>query len=235
MSIAENLSSVRKRIKIAASKSGRAAGDIQLIAVSKTWPVEAIQGAVDAGQVAFGENKVQEILAKAPQLSEKLQWHLIGHLQKNKIRKVLPRCACIHSIDSIELARQVDRISGELNLNPSVLLQVNVADDPAKFGFSVTEFCEQFERLLELEHLRIDGLMTVPAFHPDPEQTRPHFARLRDLRDELAASFHIPLPHLSMGMSHEFEIAIEEGATDLRVGSSIFGQRIAPQINDTGL
>lgn len=228
MSIANNLKSVLQQIETAAKKSGRDPKNVQLVAVSKTWPVEFIQEAVDAGQIIFGENKVQELLNKIPQMSEKIQWHLIGHLQKNKIRKVLPLCTCIHSIDSLTLAQRVDRISGELNLNRDILLQVNVSDDSAKFGFSLDEIREQFAELLKLEHLQINGLMTVPAFDPDPEKTRPHFAHLRKLRDELAAEFDHPLPHLSMGMSHDFETAIEEGATLVRVGSSIFGKRTYP-------
>ena len=227
-SIAENLQTVLEDIASAAEKSGRAGGDVQLVAVSKTWPVEDIQVAVDAGQRIFGENKVQEILHKVPAMSGDLQWHLIGHLQKNKIRKVLPLCACIHSIDSAALARRVDRIAGELGIRSSVLLQVNVADDPAKFGFSPEEIRTQFDELIPLEHIQIEGLMTVPAFDPDPEKTRPAFARLRELRDELAADSGIPLPQLSMGMSHDFPVAIEEGATLVRVGSSIFGKRTYP-------
>ncbi len=227
-SIANNLESVRQQTVIAAEESGRNPKDIQLVAVSKTWPVEDIQKAVDAGQIIFGENKVQEILNKVPAMADNLQWHLIGHLQKNKIRKVLPLCACIHSIDSLDLARRVDRIAGELELQSSVLLQINVANDPAKFGFSEVEIREQFSELVQLPHLHIEGLMTVPAFDPDPEKTRPAFARLRELRDEFATEFGRPLKHLSMGMSHDFPVAIEEGATLVRVGSSIFGKRTYP-------
>ena len=227
-SIANNLQTVLQTIKAAAEKAGRTAEEIQLVAVSKTWSVEDIQEAIDAGQIIFGENKVQELLTKAPLLPDNLEWHLIGHLQKNKIRKVLPLCACIHSIDSIKLAQQVDRIASELELHPSVLLQVNVADDPAKFGFNPEEIRGQFPELIQLENLNIEGLMTVPAFDPDPEKTRPAFTRLRKLREELAAEFNRPLKHLSMGMSHDFEFAIAEGATLVRVGSSIFGKRAYP-------
>ncbi len=228
MSIANNLESVRQQIANAAEKSGREPEGIQLVAVSKTWPVEFIQEAVDAGQIIFGENKVQELITKVPQMPEILEWHLIGHLQKNKIRKVLPLCDCIHSIDSLALAQRVDRIASELELRPSVLLQVNVADDSAKFGFSMEEIREHFAKLIQLPHIKVGGLMTVPAFDPDPEKTRPTFARLRKLRDELSTASGFPLKHLSMGMSHDFPAAIEEGATLVRVGSSIFGKRTYP-------
>ncbi|MDF1858583.1 MAG: YggS family pyridoxal phosphate-dependent enzyme [Verrucomicrobiales bacterium] len=228
MSIAENLEQVRGQITEATAKAGRNAGEVTLVAVSKTWPVEVIQEVVDAGQFVLGENKVQEILEKVPVMSADLKWHCIGHLQKNKVRKVLPLCAMIHSIDSVDLAERVDRIAGELDLHPEVLLQVNVADDDAKFGFSVAELEEAFYDLSALANLRIKGLMTVPAFDPDPEAVRPFFARLRELRDRIEDSSKTSLPHLSMGMSHDFPVAIEEGATLVRVGSSIFGKRDYP-------
>ena len=173
----------------------------------------------------FGENKVQEILAKVPAMADDLEWHLIGHLHKNKIRKVLPLCSSIHSIDSLELAQQVNRIAGELEITASVLVQVNVSNDDAKFGFSETAVREHWQSLMELSHLNIEGLMTVPVFNPNPEAVRPDFARLRRLRDAFTDEFGGELPELSMGMSHDFEVAIEEGATLVRVGSSIFGKR----------
>lgn len=225
MSIAENLERVRAEVADAAIASGRVADEVTLIAVSKTWPIEVIEEAVAAGQKVFGENKVQEILAKVPAMAGDLEWHLIGHLQKNKTRKILPLCASIHSVDSLELAQQMDRIAGELEITSSVLIQVNVSGDEAKFGFSPHAAQEHWEDLLKLEHLKIEGLMTVPAFDPDPEAVRPDFASLRELRDSLITEFGAPLPELSMGMSHDFAVAIEEGATLVRVGSSIFGKR----------
>ncbi len=221
MSIADNLSTVRERIANAAARAERSIDEVSLVAVSKTWPADIIAEAVDAGLCIFGENKVQEILEKVPVLPDHLQWHLIGHLQSNKIRKVLPLCAMIHSLDSLKLAQGVDRIAGELSLKPKVLLQVNVASDDAKFGFPVSEIENNFAELNSLPNLQIEGLMTVPPFDADPENVRPHFARLRELRDRLDSN----LPHLSMGMSHDFEVAIEEGASLVRVGSSIFGKR----------
>ncbi|MDF1657032.1 MAG: YggS family pyridoxal phosphate-dependent enzyme [Verrucomicrobiales bacterium] len=225
MSIQENLEAVHSRIADAEKVSGREPGSATLVAVSKTWPVEVIQEAVAAGQKVFGENKVQEILAKVPAMVDDLEWHLIGHLQKNKTRKILPLCASIHSLDSIELAQQMNRIAGELEMKAKVLVQVNVSGDEAKFGFSPEAAREHWESLLGLEHLKIGGLMTVPAFNPDPEVVRPDFARLRELRDALVVEFGATLPELSMGMSHDFAVAIEEGASLVRVGSSIFGKR----------
>jgi len=225
MSIQENLEEVRSQIAEAEKASGREAGSVSLVAVSKTWPVEVIEEAVAAGQRVFGENKVQEILAKVPAMADELEWHLIGHLQKNKTRKILPLCAAIHSVDSLDLAQQIDRLAGELEITPSVLVQVNVSGDEAKFGFSPEAAREHWESLIKLSHLKIGGLMTVPAFNPDPEAVRPDFARLRELRDYLVREFGTPLPELSMGMSHDFAVAIEEGATLVRVGSSIFGKR----------
>ena len=225
MSIQENLEEVRSQIAEAEKASGREAGSVSLVAVSKTWPVEVIEEAVAAGQRVFGENKVQEILAKVPAMADELEWHLIGHLQKNKTRKILPLCAAIHSVDSLDLAQQIDRIAGELEITPSVLVQVNVSGDEAKFGFSPEAAQEHWESLIKLSHLKIGGLMTVPTFNSDPEAVRPDFARLRELRDFLVGEFGKQLPELSMGMSHDFAVAIEEGATLVRVGSSIFGKR----------
>ena len=225
MSVGSNLEDVLGQIADAAEQSGRDPGEVRLVAVSKTWPVEKIEEAVAAGQIVFGENKVQEILAKVPAMDPKLEWHLIGHLQKNKTRKVLPLCAMIHSVDSVELARQIDRIAGELSLCPEILLQVNVAGDSAKFGLGQEVASVVAEEVMGLPNLSLRGLMTVPAFEEDIEKVRPAFSALRELRDRIASQVGAELPELSMGMSHDFPIAIEEGATLVRVGSSIFGQR----------
>ncbi|MCB1063038.1 MAG: YggS family pyridoxal phosphate-dependent enzyme [Verrucomicrobiae bacterium] len=223
--IAENLHAIRERIAAAANHSGRAPGDITLVAVSKTFPAEAVRAAVDAGQMVFGENKVQEGIDKVPVLPESLEWHLIGHLQSNKIRKALPLFGWIETVDSLKRAEQIDRVAAELGLRPNLLLQVNIGQDDAKFGYSVEGVRADLESLLELKHVAIRGLMTIPPFDEDLETTRTHFSGLRDLRDQLEASSGKPLPELSMGMSHDFEIAVEEGATFVRVGSSIFGTR----------
>jgi pyridoxal phosphate enzyme (YggS family) len=226
--IAENFEVIRQRIATACERCGRAADSAALLAVSKTFPAETVRAAVEAGQILFGENRVQEAADKIPQLPEKLEWHLIGHLQKNKIRKALPLFPVIHSIDSLKLAQQVDRVAAELGLFPKVYLQVNIADDGAKFGFTVEQIEQQLDTLLDLEKLEIQGLMTIPAFTPEAEDSRKFFADLRELRDRLENKSGIPLPGLSMGMSHDFEVAIEEGATIVRVGSSLFGKRTQP-------
>ncbi len=225
MSLAENLQSVLSAIAAAATRAGRDPGSVRLVAVSKTWPAVTVREIVEAGQLVLGENKVQELLEKVPELPAEVEWHLIGHLQQNKVRKVLPHCALIHSVDSTDLARQISRIAGELGITAPILLQVNVANDDAKFGFPVAGVRDVFGELLALPHLAIRGLMTVPPYDDDLEKVRPHFQKLRGLRDELAAAHHCDLSELSMGMSHDFAVAIDEGATLVRIGSSIFGHR----------
>jgi len=227
-SLSENFDTVREQISEACKRSGREPDASQLLAVSKTFPADAVREAMQCGQVRFGENRVQEAEAKIPQLSEKLEWHLIGHLQKNKIRKALPLFPIIHSVDSLGVAEQIDRIAGELSLIPKVYLQVNIAADGAKYGFAVEQIKKSLDALLDMEHLEIQGLMTIPVFTPEAKDSRKFFGGLRDLRDELESQGGIPLPGLSMGMSHDFEIAIEEGATIVRVGSSLFGKRTKP-------
>lgn len=225
MSIAGNLQRVRGELAEAARGAGRNPDSVTLVAVSKTWPAADVAEAAAAGQRIFGENKVQELLAKAPECPAGLEWHLIGHLQRNKVRKVLPAFSLIHSIDSVDLAHDVSRIAGELGLTARVLLQVNVASDEAKFGFPVAVVKGAFRELSQLPCLQILGLMTVPPYEDEVERVRPHFAALRLLRDELSDTHGVTLPELSMGMSHDFRIAVEEGATLVRVGSSIFGRR----------
>jgi PLP dependent protein len=223
-SIADNLETVRDRLLKAQERSDHKA-DVALLAVSKTWPLEALQEALAAGQTLFGENKVQELMAKQPVLSARAQWHLIGHLQSNKVRKALHHSTTIHSIDCLDLARDVDRVAQEMSLSPKVYLEVNLAAECTKHGFTPADLAQQLEPLYELEHLQIQGLMCIPPFDPNPERSRPYFRKLRDLRNELQRSGGLPLPQLSMGMSHDFEVAIEEGSTIVRVGSAIFGQR----------
>ena len=223
--IAANLESVRESIRAAALRSDRDAAAVELLAVSKTHPVESIQTALNAGQFVFGENRVQEILIKQPQLPEKVRWHLIGPLQSNKVRKVLPLVEMIHSVDHLEIARDINRIGGELGLHPRVLIEINLAAESSKHGFTPEKIREQLEQLYALDRLYIQGVMCIPPFDPMPENTRPYFVKLRELRDELEKLGGAPLPQLSMGMSHDFEVAVEEGATIVRVGSAIFGSR----------
>ena len=223
--LAENLESIQTTIAAAAAKSGRRADEVELVAVSKTHPPEAIHQALDAGQLIFGESRVQEARAKILQLPSRLRWHFIGHLQKNKVRHALPLFELIHSIDSLELAGDVNRIAEEAGAFPRVLLEVNVAGEATKFGFTPERVREHMEMLLGLRRLQIEGLMTIAPFAPEAELSRPYFAALRELRDGLQKEFRVPLPRLSMGMSGDFAVAIEEGATLVRVGTAIFGKR----------
>ncbi len=223
--ISANLETVHAQIASAAARAHRDPKDVTLVAVSKTWPVDLVRLAVEAGQTVFGENKVQEGEAKAPLLPSHLDWHHIGNLQKNKVRKALAIFSTIHGVDSLDLARQMDRIAAEEGLEPAVYLQVNLAREASKHGFTDEDLCRDFPALLELGRLRIQGLMIIPPFTEDPEATRPMFAALRAFRDDLVDRFSVPLPELSMGMSHDYTIAVEEGATLVRVGSAIFGSR----------
>jgi hypothetical protein len=223
--IADHLEAVRRRLADACARAGRKVEAVELLAVSKTFPVEVIEEAVAAGQTLFGENKVQELLAKQPALPSRLRWHIIGHLQSNKVRKILPSVQAIHSVDSVDLARDINRIGAELGLFPKVYLEVNVAAESTKYGFKPEALKQQLEELYALDRLEIQGLMCIPPFEPNPEASRKYFTFLRGLRDELEKIGGAPLPRLSMGMSHDFEIAIEEGSTIVRVGSAIFGSR----------
>lgn len=223
--VATRLQAIHDRIGEAARRSGRTSEDIALVAVSKTHPPESIREAFGEGQKIFGENRVQELLSKAPLLPSSIRWHLLGHLQSNKIRKVLPVCELIHGVDSLELALDIDRIAGELGLFPRILLEVNVSGEGTKFGFKPDVLRSELETLLALPKIQIDGLMTIAPYTEEPEQTRPVFGALRELRDKLAVSGGAPLTTLSMGMSGDFEIAIEEGSTLVRVGTAIFGER----------
>jgi pyridoxal phosphate enzyme (YggS family) len=223
--IAENLERVRSQIADAAKKSGRSLDDIDLVAISKTHEAEKVHAALDAGQQLFGESRVQEARAKIPMLPSSARWHFVGRLQKNKIRHALPLFELFHSVDSIGLAREMNRIADEEGLHPRVLLEVNVAGEGSKIGFAPDSLRAEMETLLGLPRLTIEGLMTIPPLAPEAEASRKYFSALRDLRDQFAAQFHVGLPHLSMGMSGDFAVAIEEGATLVRVGTAIFGKR----------
>lgn len=223
--IAVNLERVREQIAQAARKSGRLPNEIELVAVSKAQPAEKVQAAVDAGQTLFGENRVQEARAKIPLLSSRLRWHFIGHLQKNKIRHALPLFELFHGIDSLALAQDLERIAEEDGMRPRVLLEVNVAGEASKHGFSPERLREELDALLSLGRLTLEGLMTIPPLAPEADASRRYFVILRELRDRMETDFKVKLPHLSMGMSGDFPVAIEEGATLVRVGTAIFGAR----------
>src|SRR5256885_3722924 len=223
--IQENLERVRDQIAQAAQVSGRTMADIELVAVTKTHPAEIVREAIDAGQVVFGESKVQEARAKIQLLPSNLRWHFIGHLQKNKIRHALPLFELIHSVDSLGLAQAINRIAHEDGLHPRILLEVNVAGEGSKFGFKATTLRAELESLLVLPRLSIEGLMCIPPLAKEAETSRNYFVELRELRDALEQEFQVKLPHLSMGMTNDYSVAVEEGATLVRVGTAIFGER----------
>jgi pyridoxal phosphate enzyme (YggS family) len=227
--IADRVAAVRQRIARAAARAGRAPADVTLVAVSKTFPGEAVREAFAAGVRDFGENKVQEAEGKIASLGDLraagARFHLVGHLQGNKVRKALPLFDCIHSVDGEELAGRLERGAEEHGVVLRVLIQVDLAGEATKHGVPEAGLFRLLEAVAGFEGLRVDGLMILPPFSDDPEAGRPHFRRLRELRDQALARDLLRAPHLSMGMSHDLEPAIEEGATMVRVGSAIFGER----------
>jgi pyridoxal phosphate enzyme (YggS family) len=225
----ENVDRVRARMNAAAQRSGRSMDAVQLIAISKTHPAESIRAAHAAGLDTFGESRVQEARAKIPDLPSSLHWQFVGHLQKNKIRHALPLFELFHSVDSLGLASDINRIAEEEGAHPRVLLEVNVSGEGSKFGFSPEKLRADMESLLALTRITMEGLMTIPPLAPEAEGSRRFFAQLRDLRDQLEKEFAMHLTELSMGMTNDFEVAIEEGATLVRVGTAIFGERPRPQ------
>jgi pyridoxal phosphate enzyme (YggS family) len=224
-SIEENIEQVRTRMAAASQKAGRSVDDVQLIAISKTHPAESVRAAVQAGLSVFGESRVQEARAKIPELPSSLRWHFVGHLQKNKIRHALPLFELFHSVDSLALAEDINRIAEDEGMHPRVLLEVNVAGEGSKFGFAPEKLRAEMESLLKLPRLTIEGLMAIPPLAPEAEASRAFFVQLRELRDQFEQEFAMRLTELSMGMTNDFEIAIEEGATMVRVGTAIFGER----------
>ncbi len=226
--ISANLADVRARLARAAARAGRSPSSIRLVAISKTHPLESVLAAHAAGQVDFGENRVQEALQKIALSSDTaIRWHLVGHLQTNKARKAAAAFACIHSIDSVDLLVRVDAAAEEARACPDLLVQVDLAGEPTKHGATLDAVLPVFVAGASCRAARLTGLMVLPPFVEDPEKARPYFRRLREVRDELAGRGVPPsmLGELSMGMSHDFEVAIEEGATLVRVGTSIFGAR----------
>ncbi len=229
MQIQENLHRVREQIAAAEQAAGRAPASVTLIAISKTFPVEAISQAVSAGQTRFGENRVQEAEPKIGELGERysLEWHLVGHLQSNKARKACELFDVIHSVDGARLAAKLSQACMEIGKRISVLLQVDLGHEATKFGVDPAECRAIVDEIGRLEGIRLDGLMTLPPYFDDAERARPYFADLRKLLEALESEHPgcLGQRHLSMGMSHDFEIAIQEGATMVRIGSSIFGAR----------
>ncbi len=226
MHIPQQLNEIRAAIAAAELRAGRAPGSVTLLAVSKTFPVEDIMQACEAGQRDFGENRLQEAMGKMPALPQDCRWHLIGPLQRNKVRKALEQgFALIEAVDSLKLAECLSRIAGELGVQASILLEVNVDGEASKHGFTPEGLAADWDVLTALPHLDIQGLMCIPAPCENPEEARPAFRRLRALAEELRARGPLPLPELSMGMSSDYAVAVEEGSTIVRVGSAIFGRR----------
>ena len=226
--IAGQLTSVRARLDAAARSAGRPPDAVRLIAVSKTFPISAIRAAFQAGQHEFGENKVQEGLQKITESTDlSIRWHLLGHLQGNKVKKAVAAFHTIHSVDSLELLKRLEEAAVELKRTPELLIQVDLAGETTKFGIAPAEVPRMLEAAARCRAARVVGLMTLPPAPEHPEDARPWFRRLRELRDEWIAGgvpSHL-LRELSMGMSGDFEVAIEEGATMVRVGTAIFGSR----------
>ena len=226
--IAASLSAVRQWLARALERAGRLPSSARLVAISKTRPAGDVRAAFDAGQAEFGENRVQEALEKIAATSDiPITWHLVGHLQSNKARRAAESFACVHSIDSVDLLKRVDAAAEAAGRRPELLVQVDLAGEPTKHGVQAEAWLALFEAASACRAARVAGLMLLPPFTPDPEDARPYFRRLRALRDELAGR-GVPadmLRELSMGMSHDFEVAVEEGATIVRVGTAIFGER----------
>jgi len=224
-SVAENLERVCEQVRQAAIKAARAVDQIELVAITKTHPAERVREAVQAGHRLFGESRVQEARAKIPELPSNLRWHFVGHLQKNKIRHALPLFELFHGVDSFGLAQEMSRIAAEEGMHPRMLLEINVAEEGSKFGFRAETLRAEIESLLALPRLSIEGLMCIPPLAEEAEASRKFFVQLRELRNSLEKEFDVKLPHLSMGMTQDFWIAVEEGATLVRVGTAIFGER----------
>lgn len=223
--VEKNLRAIADKIAAACSRVNRDLSLVELIAVSKTFTAESVREAVECGQLVFGESKIQEAEPKIAELPRKLLWHFIGRVQRNKVRKLLENFEVIHAIDSLRVASFADATARELGLFPKVFLQVNLGREATKGGFDPDLLRNEMEKLLSLERLDVLGLMCIPPVGSDAESARPWFASLRNMRDALQNEFGVKLPGLSMGMSGDYEVAIEEGATHVRVGSAIFGKR----------
>ncbi len=225
--VKEQLENVREEIVNACRRSGRDPGEVTLIAVSKTKPISMIEEAMEAGQTVFGENKVQEMCSKCEVLPPNIQWHMIGHLQRNKVKYIADKAALIHSVDSLRLAETINQEGQKINRVVPVLLEVNVAQEETKFGVSVEETEALARAISSLPYVKICGLMTIAPYVADPEENRPVFAKLRQLSVDISSKKinNVTMSVLSMGMTNDYQVAIEEGATMVRVGTGIFGER----------
>jgi len=223
----ENLKRINERINEAASRAGRKPEDIQLVAVTKTVETERVREGIEAGLKVLGENRVQEAEGKILELGHGVQWHMIGHLQTNKVKKAVALFDMIHSVDSLHLAFEIEKRASALGKQMPILLQVDLAGEETKSGFSKEELFDALPQMAGLAHIKICGVMTIPPFSPDPEASRPYFRELSDLREKIAGIYPegIRMDILSMGMSQDFEVAIQEGANIVRIGTALFGPR----------
>jgi PLP dependent protein len=225
MTLQDNLSAVRARIGAACRRAGRAPEEVTLIGVTKKHPPETVSEALQAGIADIGENYVQELVEKEAAIAEPARWHFIGHLQRNKVRQIAGFVHMIHGVDSVRLADEIGRQALAAGRTIPILLQVNTSGEASKYGVAPDDAIELGRSLAAIDGVELSGLMTLAAFLDDPEGTRPMFRLLATLRRELRAAIDRPLPHLSMGMTGDFEVAIEEGATFVRIGTALFGER----------
>ena len=225
--LVDNYEKVLKNVNEAYLKSGRTDGNITLIAVSKTKPVSDIEELYDHGVRVFGENKVQELCEKYEALPKDIEWHMIGHLQRNKVKYIVDKVALIHSVDSVRLAQQIEDEAAKKNLIVNILIEVNVAEEESKFGLKTDEVIDMVETISKFEHIRIKGLMTIAPFVNNPEENRKYFKKLKQLSVDIEAKNidNVCMCELSMGMTGDYQVATEEGATFVRVGTGIFGER----------
>ena len=226
MEVCERLESVIERIQKACDRAGRKPEDVKLLGASKTVPPERIREFYGCGLKVYGENRVQEFLKKYEALQDlDIEWHFIGYLQSNKVKYLMGKVVLVHSLDRKSLADEIQKRAQKAGITQDVLIEVNVGGEETKAGVEPKKLKELFEYTLSLQNLRVLGLMCIPPYLEDPEEVRPYFKKLRELKEELEREFGVKLPHLSMGMSHDFEVAIEEGATIVRVGTALFGER----------
>jgi len=225
MDLAENFNRINSRIEAACNRVDRPPSSVTLVAVSKNHPALSVDDALRLGVKIFGENRVQEAKAKIPACSGRARWHLIGHLQSNKARDAVQFFDMVESVDSLHLAEELNRRAEQAAKHLPILLQANIAAEATKFGYPPEKLLEDLSALQQLSHLEIQGLMTIAPWTPDPERVRPVFRKLREIKEQCESRLGAPLPHLSMGMSGDFEVAIEEGATLVRIGTALFGPR----------
>lgn len=225
--ISDNIKKIQKNIEKSCQKAGRDPKEVTLIAVSKTKPIPMLEEAYQAGSRDFGENKVQEIMDKHPALPEDIRWHMIGHLQRNKVKYIVDKVALVHSVDSLRLAEELNRQAGKKQAEIDVLVEVNIAEEESKFGTSRAEAIQLVEEMAKLPHIHVKGLMTIAPFVEDPEENRKYFRQIKELSVDITKKNidNVSMSVLSMGMTNDYMVAVEEGATMVRVGTGIFGER----------